>query len=59
MACVKIPVQNPSAVKKLLAWGVVGRGWEQLSYYNLAQAGLNLKILPLRQVSVGITDVCN
>lgn len=38
---------------------MVGRGWEQLSYYNLAQASLKLKILPLSQVSVGITNVCN
>ena len=51
--------QNPSAVKKTFGRGVVRRGWEQLSYYSLAQVGLKLKILPLSQVSVGITDVCN
>lgn len=55
---VKFPVQNPSAVKKLLAGVGVGSDGEQLSYYNLAQVGLKLKILPLSQVSVEIIDVC-
>lgn len=59
VAWVKFPVQNPSAVKKTFGRGVVHRGWEQLSYYSLAQVGLKLKILPLSQVSAGITDVCN